>query len=295
MKTQEYVTGGSEILQEIMYNDPNSNTGGSYSGYDQLSTTVDSPISAASYSLKQYAFPVAISGLDLLKNSGKEAIISLVKSRTKIAEARMKNAIVTGIYSDGTGNGSKDITGLQAAIADDPTTGTYGSIDRSTWTFWRNVSYDATTDGGAAASASNIQQYMNAVAVQLCRGSEKPTLIVADNNYYQFYLNSLQVIQRIMDTKGAGSGFTNLMYYGAGTDCPVVLDGGNYDSTDTGCPTNHMYFINTNGMMWRPHRDRNFTSLENVQSINQDASVQHFVWAGNLTTSCSRDQGVLKD
>jgi hypothetical protein len=40
-----------------------------------------------------------------------------------------------------------------------------------------------------------------ALAVQLIRGTDKPDLIVADNNYYRLYLQSLQSIQRITDQR----------------------------------------------------------------------------------------------
>ncbi len=61
----------------------------------------------------------------------------------------------------------------------------------------------------SAASASNIQSYMNRVAVQLVRGSDRPDIIVAGNNYYRFYLESLQAIQRISSESSAGAGFTH--------------------------------------------------------------------------------------
>jgi hypothetical protein len=42
-------------------------------------------------------------------------------------------------------------------VADTPTSGTVGGIDRATYSFWRNQTYDATTDGGSAATTANIQ------------------------------------------------------------------------------------------------------------------------------------------
>jgi hypothetical protein len=43
------------------------------------------------------------------------------------------------------------------------------------------------------------------VYVQLVRGADKPDLIVADNNYWRLYLESLQAIQRIQsDRNGRG-------------------------------------------------------------------------------------------
>jgi len=41
-------------------------------------------------------------------------------------------------WSDGTGNSSKDLGGLQFLISTTPTTGTVGGINRATFSFWRN-------------------------------------------------------------------------------------------------------------------------------------------------------------
>lgn len=286
------VSGGNVIMQELMYNDPNTRNAGSYSGYDVIDITPNSPISAAQYDLKQYAAAVSISGLEQLQNAGKEQIIDLLEGRIQVAEAQLMDQISSGLYSDGTGNSGKDITGLQAAVAKTPTSGTYGGINRATWSFWQNVAFDATTDGGAAASATNIQSYMNRVAIQLVRGTDRPDMIVADNNYYRFYLESLQAIQRVTSEDSAAAGFTSLKYLGAGLNCDVFLDGGIGGSI----PTNTMYFLNTKYIFFRPHRDRNFVPIGgDRQSVNQDALVRLIGWAGNLTSSGAQFQGVLSD
>lgn len=285
-------SGGNVILEEIMYNDTTTNNTNSYSGYEVLNVSQNSPISAAQFSITQYASAISISGLESLQNSGKEAIIDLLDGRMNVAEAQLANRIGGDIYLDGTGNSGKNITGLGAAVPDAPTTGTYGGIDRATWTFWQSVKYSGVTNGGAAVSASNIQSYMDALAVQLIRGTDKPDLIVADNNYYKLYLQSLQSIQRITDggNSSQGIGFASLKYYGAGMASDVVLDGGiGNDAT-----ANHMWFLNTKYLMFRPHADRNFVPIGgDRQAVNQDAVVKLIGWAGNITTSGSQFQGVL--
>lgn len=285
-------SGGNVILQEIMYNDTSTENAGSYSGYDVIDITPNSPISAAQFDLKQYAAAVSMSGLEMLQNAGKEQIIDLLEGRIQVAEAQLMNDISAGLYSDGTGNSGKDITGLALAVSASPSTGTYGGINRANWAFWRNIAFDATTDGGAAASATNIQSYMNRVAIQLVRGSDRPDIIVAGNNYYRFYLESLQAIQRVTSEASAGAGFTSLKYFGAGFNCDVFLDGGIGGQLNT----NRMYFLNTKYMFFRPHRDRNFVPIGgDRQSVNQDAIVKLIGWAGNLTSSGPRYQGVLTD
>ena len=283
-------SGGNVILEEIMYNDTSTNNANSYSGYELINISPDSPISAAQYSITQYADAVTMSGLEMLQNSGKEAIIDLLDGRMNVSEARLLNRIAGDIYLDGTGNGGKNITGLAAAVAD-TNTNTYGGIDRSTWTFWKNVSYSGVTNGGAAVSAANIQQYMTALAIQLVRGNDKADLIVADNNYYSLYVNSLQAIQRIASADEGAAGFASLKFYGGGTSADVVLDGG----IGGNATANHMWFLNTKYIFLRPHKDRNFVPIGGErQAINQDAIVKLIGWAGNLTCSGAQFQGVLK-
>lgn len=276
-----------------MYNDPATDNSGSYSGYEAINISPDSPISAAQFSIKQYADSVSISGLEMLQNSGKEAIIDLLDSRMDVSEARLLNRIASDIYQDGTGNGGKNITGLAAAVPDSPNSGTYGGIDRGTWTFWRSIVYSGVTNGGTAVSAANIIQYMTALAIQLVRGRDMPKLIVADNNYYSFYVNALQAIQRVTsDGAGsAGAGFAKLKFYGGGVSADVVLDGG----IGSNATANHMWFLNTDYIKWRPHADRNFVPIGGErQAINQDAIVKLYGFAGNLTMRGSQFQGVLK-
>ena len=291
-------SGGNVILQEIMYNDTTTNNTNSYSGYEVLNVGQNSPISAAQFSIAQYAAAVSISGLEMIQNSGKEAIIDLLDGRMQVAEAQLANRISGDLYGDGTGNSGKNLTGLKAAVTTSPLTGTYGGISRSAWPFWRNYAYSGTNDGLAAVSASNIQQYMDTVAVQLVRGTDKPDLIVADSNYYRLYLQSLQAIQRISSEGGAaaGAGFASLKYFGAGMASDVVLDGGIGSSAYDGGSgnANKMFFLNTKYLMFRPHKDRNFVPIGGErQAVNQDAIVKLIGWAGNLTSSGPQFCGVL--
>ena len=291
---QRTFSGGNVITEEIMYNDPTTDNVGSYSGYEAINISPDSPISAAEFAIKQYAGSVTMSGLEMLQNSGKEQIIDLLEGRMKVSEARMLNRMGSDIYGDGTGNGGKNLTGLAAAIPDVPTTGTYGGIDRATWAFWRSQKFSGVTDGGAAVSASNIIQYMTALAIRLVRGTDKPDLIISDGNYYQLYSNALQAIQRVSSDgseKGVGAGFASLKFFGGGMSADVVNDGG----IGNACTANHMFFLNTDYIHFRPHADRNFVPIGGErQAINQDAIVKLYGWAGNLTMRGAQYQGVLK-
>lgn len=295
--------GGNVILEEIVYIDSTTINANSYSGYEILNISPNSPISAAQFSIQQYASAVTMSGLEMLQNSSKEAIIDLMEGRVKVAESQLMNRLDYDMYQDGTGNAGKNITGLAAAVPDTPTTGTYGGISRSSFSFWQSTSYSGSTNGGAAVSAANIQQYMTALAIRLVRGSNKPDLFIGDNTYYQYYVNSLQAIQRITSDNGsgeAGVGFgPSLKFYGGGMSADVVLGGGvsgavSGSVSSSGATSAHMWALNTDYIFFRPHRDRNFVPIGGErQAVNQDAIVKLIGWAGNMTTSNSFLQGVL--
>lgn len=298
-------SGGNVILQEIGYNDSSTINVNSYSGYELLNISPNSPISASQFPITQYAGAVSISGLEMLQNSGKEAFIDLMEGRVEITEGQLLNRMDFDSYQDGTGNSAKNLTGLAAAVPDDPTTGTYGGIVRSSTvgTFWRSQFFRGVTDGGAAVSQANIQQYMTTLALRCVRGNDKPDLFVGDATYFGFYVNSLQAIQRIQNTSGegkAGAGFgPELAFWGGGMAATVVMGGGisgavSSSQSTSGATSAHMWALNTSYLFWRPHRDRNFVPIGGErQSVNQDAVVKLIGVAGNITSNGPQFSGVV--
>lgn len=288
------VSGGRTIFQELEY--AQNSTAMWFSGFQPLNINPSQVFTAAEFNLRQAAVAIAVSGLERLQNAGEEQAIDLLESRIKNAERTLENLIASALYSDG--SNSLLPGGLQFLVADAPTSGTVGGINRATWSFWQNLKFGAVADGGGAATSTNIQSYMNALYVQLIRGRDKPDLILADNAYYTLYLQSMQTIQRVTSEKMASAGFTSLKYM----DCDVVLDGGfngyagDVNPSAAGVPANHMYFINSDYVFYRPHRDCDMVPLSPGKrfSTNQDAMVQLLGWAGNVTISNGRMQGVLK-
>lgn len=274
----ETFSGGRIIYEELSFAE-NSNVAW-YSGYDTLTVGAADVLSAAEYSIKQAACPVVVSGLEELQNAGKEQKISLVAGRIDVAKASIANLISAGLYSDGTGSSSKQITGLLAAVPVDPTTGTYGGINRANYSFWRSYAGDT----GAAPSASTIQGVFNTAWGNLVRGTDKPNLITVDDGVWAAYVASCQTLQRFTDSKLADLGFENLKFMSA----PVVLDTGiGGDHTDVTA-----FFLNTKYLKFRPHSKRNMVPLDaGRQATNQDATVKILAWAGNLTCSFAKAQG----
>ncbi len=274
------VSGGRTIVEELEYAE--NATFKYYSGYEELDINPSDVMTAAEYNWKQAAVNISASGLEAdVQNSGKEQKINLVAKRIKNGYRTMKNQISTGIYSDGTGYGSKQITGLQAQVANDASSGTVGGINRATWSFWRNQY--ATN---ATWTAAVIKGYMQDMFIRCTRGSDQPDLITMDATTYALYWDALTDIQRINHEKDKASmGWSSLGFLNA----DVIYDG------DSGHQASAFYMLNTDYLFFRPHVDRNFVPLEQRNAINQDAYVVPIVFAGNLTMSNASLQGVYYD
>lgn len=292
--------GGRTIFFPIFYQD--GGTFQYYSGYDTLNLSTKPVIDAAEYNWKFAAVTVSISGQEMVQNSGKSAVINLLDGKVEAAENDLENGVSQGVYSDGTGSGGKQIGGLALLVADTPTSGTVGGINRATWPIWQNVAFNPTAQGGAAADSTNIVSYMNTVYNQLIRGTDKVDLIIADNAYFGFYQSALQTQQRFTSAEDASAGFVNLTYMG-GTK--VILDGGSYSTAITptgvngvgnytGEAASHMHFLNTRYIKFVVHSNRNFEPIGDTrESINQDAEVKLAGVACNMALLGARFQGVM--
>ena len=278
----KYWNGGRTIVRELDY--AGNNTYTRYAGADVLDISPQQVLTAAEFNPKQAAVSVNITGLEELQNSGPEAILDLLESRIRNAERAMENGLATDMYSDGTASSSKQIGGLQMLVAD-TNTNTVGGISGNTWSFWRNLAWSATVNGGTVQSNAAVLNDFNQIWVKTTRGNDVADLILASNEVYNFYQQGLQALQRFTQSTDADAGFTSLKYHGA----DVVLDGG----IGALLRANTAYFLNTNYIFWQPHKDRNIVPLDDGRfSVNQDAMVKLIVWAGNMTISSRRQQAV---
>jgi hypothetical protein len=276
---------GRSIVQELEY--AMNSTVTWYSGAETLDISPTETFTAAEFVYKQLAGNVTITGLEEIQNSGKEAVHNLLKSRIRNLEKSLKNTMGTALYSLGTENSGKILGGLRFLVADaasiNGVTGTVGGIASGTYSWWRNYVYNHSNQGaGATASTSTIQHGMNTAWINTVRGSDKPDIITADSVMYLYYLESLTPNQRFMDDKGAGVGFTNLVYQ---SNVPVIFD--------DQCPASHMYMLNSDYLFMRPAKGREYKPLGEKSSVNQDAMVMPVVWAGNMTCSNRRLQAVI--
>lgn len=285
MKTTD---GGYEIAVPLEYAE--NSTYQRYSAFDQLNIQPSDVITAAKFAWKQTAVHIVASGLELRNNSGKNKMIDLAKAKINNAMRTFRNGLSQDIYSDG--SLTNQIAGIQSFITD-AGTGTVGAIDSTAFPFWKSIvqSAAAPIQGGGAITPSKatIKSLMNALMLELVRGGDKPDLIASSNNYYTFYLESLQDNQRYQKKDSAMAGFGALAFMFPGTE--VIFDGGVQGG---GIPNSRMYFLNTDFIEYKAHKDANMTVLSEKVSVNQDAVVIPIISQANMTVSNRSQQGVLK-
>lgn len=278
--------GGPSIVIPVIY--ANNGSYKRYSGSQQLNTSFNQTMTSFQYNWKQVALNIQADGREILQNSGRSQNRNLVKARVEVAKMSYENGFNEDVCSDGSADGGLQVGGWQLLIADDPTTGSVGGIGRSAYSFAQNQRYRATTDGGAALSASNIVTYMDRLDIAISAVKGKTKLILADNAAFGFYEAAVHPLQRLTDpnAKMAKLGFSTYKYKNA----EVVLE-----PTVSGMPASTMYFIDPEVVELISHSDRNLVRLPTRQSFNQDAQIEYLAWMGALCVKNFRRLGVLNN
>lgn len=272
------ISGGRTVVCPLAYAEEDFNW---YSGLDPLPRAEKETISEAEYAPALAAASITLSGEDLAKNRGREAILNLLEGKIDNAERTLDNNISVGLYSDG--SVAKQLIGLQALVSDTPATGIVGGIDPAVWTFWQNKVANAIIAGtDPDADFVAVRSALNTMWLNLTRGRDRPDLILADAEFYDTYETGLQVNQRYTSAKLGKLGFTTLKY----KDADFV-----YDSTDSGNPGG-AYMLNTNYMKFEIYRGRNFQPLNLPDSTpDMDAITRHVAFMGALTLGNRSLQG----
>ena len=272
-------SGGATFQEKISY--ASNGTVQSQGEYDTFNTTPQDVLSTATFAQKIITGTMTMTDLEMKQNSGKEAFINLAEAKKKVLIESLKNYLGTQIYADGPGSGGKDIGGLQLLIADAPTSGTVGAINRANYSVWQNKLYDFSVES-VTASSSTIQAAFNTLWTRCqAQAGELPDLIAADSVYFSYFESSLQSIQRITDPSVGATGFSSYKYKNADV------------FYDPECPTSHAYFINTNHVFLKYLGKDLLEVGETMRPVNQNAYVTPIVFTGNMTIDNARVHGVM--
>ena len=260
--------GGVKIIEPLLHG--SNSTVNTYSGYDTISLTPQTGVTAAEFDWKQLAGSIAISGIEEAQNAGESRVIHLLETKIMQLEESLQDKLQTMFYGDGTGNSGKDWMGI-AGIVD--SSGTIGNINAATATWWRSTE----TAVGGALTLANMTTLFNTVA----NGNDTPDGIFTTQTLYEKYEGLLQPSLRYTDTKMADVGFQNLMFKTA----PVFLD--------KGCTNQTVYMLNSKYLTVVGHSSRWFEQTPFVRPENMDARYALITAYGNLTVRNRSRHGKL--
>ena len=261
-----------------------------YSGYDQLLNPAIDLFNDAVYTPKMVVVPIILSMQEILNNEGENQLMDVMDSYLEAAENSLEDTMDAGLYSDGTANGGKQLTGLATAIPIVTNSGTYGGIDRNSAVIWRTSTYDAHTYGVTLLGAGNtqvtsttIRPLLNAIMTARSRGRDHADLLLMSPEHYAAYDAATIAIQRQTNETSLGKlGFSALEYIGGGKRAEIVLDGG----IGSNMPANTTFGIDTSSLRLRYHPNRNFDKIfsgDGQMPIDKDAVAQFIGWMGELT------------
>ena len=222
---------------------------------------------------------------EILNNQGEQRIMNVFSNYISAAERALEDAMDAAIYSDGTANGNKQLTGLATAIPITTNVGIYGGISRVDNAIWRTSTYDAHSfmAGSTQVNSTTIRPMLNYIMTKHSRGRDYADLILMSPEHYAAYDAATLAIQRQTGNTSMGTlGFSSLEYIGGGKRAEIVLDGG----IGSNMPANTTFGINTDSLRLRYNNDRNFDKLfdgDGQMPIDKDAVAQFIGWMGELT------------
>lgn len=275
---------GKYIVEEVMTELPEYLQ--ALGPYEQINLQPASGFENVPFNYKEIVFPITITHREMKNNKGKQQAISLIKSKTKQAELAFSSGFERMLHGNGTGQGGKEMLGLEAFMPDDNTSGSLGGFSRSTNSWLR-----CTTASGAKTSVAfdNLRATMTTVKNTCTRGTIKPDIYITTQTIYEGY-ESL-AFGKYMPTDKSGAidlGFSgDLVFSGK----PVVFG----DYVDTG----RMYALSKDALKLRceglkSSKDSPF-KLEGPFDMmpNQKAYVWIMTVSGALTANMFRQLGKI--
>lgn len=245
---------------------------------DTISISDTKFLTVAQYEWKFVAGSIVRYYVDDAKNKSKQQHLSLVNAKIDNLKRSLIDKFETFLFSDGTGNGSKDPEGLGNLVPLVATTGTVGNINAATYSWWRSKQTAAT-----GAASVYLLSDMRSMFDNVSKGqkSDMPNVIVTDSTSYNLYEDEVMEQKSIVNKDLGDAMFQTVNFRGI----PLIWSGQ--------ATSGYMYFLNTEYLGLNVDPDINFTSTEWKSIPNQLDRVMQVVWKGNLISSRRASLGVL--
>jgi hypothetical protein len=273
-KGQVIIDGGTHIQEPIVYDDVDAS--GKFQNYDVLDTTPNEQHTAAKADIKRYYTNIVISRHELLRASGKEAVINLLDSKVQVGNMTMAQQISTDLHSanDDAGLG---IVGLRRILS---TTSTLHGIATADAPVWK------AKQGTLTGSVLTLRD-MDNLWEDLSVGNDVPKMIVTTRGGLSKYKSLLVANQRFGEAEKVSGGFRAVMF----NDAPVFAD----PNVTSGAGTTWMYMLNPAWLKLYIHRDDNFTSTPFPVTPNQDVVGSRLTASLQMVCNNRRLQGFFSD
>ena len=197
----------------------------------------------AEFDLKLMISPVPFLGMEGAVQQD-AAIIPLIEARMNDATNVMMDAMATALYTNTTN--TQQFIGLPAAVAN---SGTYGNIDRSSYTWWKSSQYAA---GSVNPTRQNILQYISGTVKA---GAEMPSFGVCGFGTWTLLAQDYVGQEQYVITPGSGFDGDN---NGPQAAFRALMVAGVPIYPDPYCPEGTVYFLNTNYLSLYIHEQGSF-------------------------------------
>jgi hypothetical protein len=179
---------------------------GSYAESDTGAGAGNQGFKKAFLSWKLNKVEVEVTGLAQAVGDAGGMIVPALRTELDLGLSDLRGNINAQLMSDGSGNASKDITGLYAAIAD---TGTYAGLDRGTYTWWKSY---VSANGGTPRNLS--EELMRDVKSTVEARGGRVTAIYAGSKQWYRYGDLLRAERRQQNPTSLTGGYQALDFEG---------------------------------------------------------------------------------
>lgn len=265
-KRVEMEDGGRNITNPITLGRNPNVTSMEY--FDTLPVAQTDEFDTLEYTWSRVVGTVIISDQEQDENKGPQMIFKLLKAKLEVLEESIKEKFSDYLYGAGAGT---DPLGLEALIPLDPTQGTIGGLSRNE-TQLRTSSYDF----NGTLDATNIEEAIDDVLLDLTQGTDKPDIILAGRNFIRAYRAAVRdkLVINLGDLKRSGTNAMVDLGFGgvAHNNIPIVYD--------ENCPVDRAYFINSKYLRLHILKGVNMKVKELSSPWNMDAIGKRVQWQG---------------
>jgi len=290
--------------EEVPFKFEKNANGGSFTGFDLLNTAAVDNTIKLTYDAAFNEISVVLPKSDLSLNDTEEKVADLMERQIMSDAFDLADNIGNQFYGDGTGNGGKDLLGLEGIVDDGTNVATIGGQARATYPA---LNGSVTASGGALTLALMYAEWDN---VQ--EGMQEPSLILTTKTVRSLYNQLLEPKERYTlpvsgrDKLFMTTGAEQLAFRSA----PIVAD--------SKCPAGLMYFLNERSLEFRAlpkwplaepinfmmeamdgepspeiPKGLGFHWTGWVKPVNQEAIVGRVIHAGNFIVKNPRYNGKL--